>query len=259
MSPSRITNQINWNNTSSRITIFLLIENANIVHTIDYSTSLWPQNRDVKLINTTKVAETGQINLQGEFKNKNLLLSVTPFKLDLIFSPKDQLDLTSSISLQTMGLYAEAISDVNFLVESWLQQSSMPKIQRLAYAPELVSRVKSHHEAYEVISQYLPFPVDPATSSDFRYQINKFTTSRVQRGLKINRVTAWDVLRFNFQLSVGQIAQPPLQHEDLYYCHLSLDINTELEHTGELGRDKIIPLYKELVSHVEVISKEGIK
>jgi hypothetical protein len=153
-------------------------------------------------------------------------LSVNPFKIDLVLSPKEQLDFTS-VTLQTLGFYSDAIDDANYLAESWISQGNLPKIQRLVYAPDLVSRVKSHQQAYEVISQYLPFSVDPNTSSDFRYQINKFTTSRVQRGLKLNRVTAWDVLRFNFQFSVGPLSQPPINSEELYYCHLSLDIEQQ--------------------------------
>ena len=250
-----IKNPVSWDNVFSRITVFPLLKDRNTVSEI--ANNIWPKTKDAILKNTTVFSEVGKINLEGELKNKKLSVSISPLKLDLTVTPKEQVDLMS-FSLMTMGSYSESVKDISQLAEIWFSQEKFPQIQRLAFGLDLVSRVKSHDEAYNVISQYLPFPVDPQTSSDFRYQVNKFTTSEVVKGLNINRVSVWDALKLDLQLSIGHISQLPSKYEELYYCHLTLDINTGLEHQGELEKGKIFSLYEELESYACKISKEGI-
>jgi len=257
MPDKEISNPINWAVNSFRITVFPVLRDGNISLNQEYVSKLWPKNTDAVLKNTIVSSELGQITLEGEYKNKKLLLVAMPFKIDLVVLPKVQVDVTTA-SLQTLGIYDEIIDDLNALAESWIKQDNFPPIQRFAVAPELVSRIKSHDEAYVAISQYLPFDLEPSTSSDFRYQINKFVSSNVITDLKINRVTAWDVLKINLQLSTMQTTQAPIRYDDLYYCHLTLDINTDLENQNELNKDKLPLLCRELISYTETISKEGM-
>jgi hypothetical protein len=257
MSSTKISNIIKWETNSSRISIFPLF-NGNKTVTPEIAIALWPKSQYISKKNTKIADDTGQITIEGEYKSNKLLLIGTPFKIDLIIVPKEPVNVTS-FSLQTLGLFSETIPDVNELAKIWFTQDNFPEIQRLAFATELVFRVKSHEDAYKLMAQYLPFPLDGKTSSEFMYQINQFTTSEVEKGLKINKINTWDALRLNLEIGTSQLAQKMINKNELYYCHLKLDINTDLENKKPLNKKSTNNLYQELVNHAVVTSNEGIK
>lgn len=247
---------VKWNSILSRISIFPLLKDKNISITEEFAHTLWPKNKDIILKNIIINHEKGEINFVGEFKNKKLSLFVSPVKIDLTINPKESVDLITA-SLMTIGTYDEAVTEINNLSEIWFKQENFPPIRRIAFGIDLINKVNSRDDAYKAISQFLPFRVDAKISSDFKYQINNFTTSKIIESLKINRLTEFNTIKLNLRLVIAD--QPSQMFEDTHYCRLVLDINTDESFLKELNKDKILGLYQELVSHAEKITKEGIK
>src|SRR5689334_201617 len=163
MSTTKIKTPLLWELNSLRVSIFPLFEEQVKKVELDFIKNIWPKDKEVKLENTKIYEETGQIVLEGVYKGYRIQLVGTAFKIDLIAIPKDPINATK-ISLVTLGAFMEKIGELAPFFQTWLAQDGIPKILRFAFAPELISRVKTHRDAYNLISQYLPFQVNPENS-----------------------------------------------------------------------------------------------
>jgi len=131
------------------------------------------------------------------------------------------------------------------LMLRWL--AGCPPLQRLAFGAVLTRPVDDLLTGYRQISDYLPFvQLDPESSSDFSYQINRPRNSTVISGLRINRFSRWSVARVfasTFDTQIG--------------CRVELDINTAQEFQGELPQEKLPVIIQELVDLGKEIAENG--
>ena len=120
--------------------------------------------------------------------------------------------------------------------------------------------VKDLHTGYIEISKYLPdVKFISEGSSDFLFQISRPRVSISGiKGLRINRLTKWSVASINaLQFS---LSSPPLKYREglkSFACRLELDINTAQDFKGELNREQLPQIFKELVEIGKEISIKG--
>lgn len=220
---------------------------------------LWPQMSGIALEKQTISPKSGGNVLEGSYENQKVTLSVLPIRIDLLINTPEQIKMDSPIPVPDLGSLRESCERFNLLVEGFFKNASLPMLKRIAFGADLVRHVLSMEKGYEEVSKYIPFKVDPKNSSDFKLQINKPTTSKIKKGLKINRLTIWDVLKLNMELS--SINNPKLSHKypQIHFLHLALDINTAAEYEGTFNKEESLKLYKELVENALEITVKGVK
>lgn len=220
--------------------------------------SLWPQMSGIAFEKQTISPKSGENVLEGSYENQKVTLSVLPIRMDLLINTPEQIKMDSPILVPDLGSLRESCERFNLLVEGLFKNASLPMLKRIAFGADLVRHVPSVEKGYEEVSKYIPFKVDPKNSSDFRLQINKATMSKIKKGLKINRLTIWDVLKLNMEIST---VNRELSHKypEIHFLHLGLDINTAAEHKGTFSKEESLELYYELVSNGFEIAMKGIK
>ena len=101
--------------------------------------------------------------------------------------------------------------------------------------------------------------MNPDTSFDFLYQMNRPRESLVIPGVKVNRLSKWSVgmiLRQTVELNVFDHGTTVYPQPDLHHCLLELDINT-VPGPATLPQDRLIGLLEELVALGKEIVSNG--
>ena len=250
--------KIQWEVASYRLTLFPKIDaNVNLLSP-DFASRIWPDGKDVKKTSEKLIDQKPQILLEGKYEDSKLILNLTPFRIDLNYLPKDQVNL-STFSLQSLGIFEDSLIKLQTLTKNWFNKLSTMEFSRLAFSTDLIHRVENHEAGYNLVSTYLPFKVDPSTSTDFRYQINKFTSSKIVDGLRINRISLWDVLKFDLELSPSGLSESAIKKEDMFYAHLNFDINTDQSSKNVYKGKELTTMFDELISEGVEISEKGVK
>jgi hypothetical protein len=194
---------------------------------------------------------------EGPFENGKLIFSAKPTRIDWLYT----VDIEKSEGLPTLGNFHGVEHGFFKVVKRWLEICD--PIKRLAFGAILLYPVSSREEGYQLIGKMLPCVVlDPATSFDFLYQINRPRLSQsISPTILINRLTKWSVAklqRLHIELSVEAKVQPSiLPHEGFYACRLEIDVNTPQQNVDQLTKDKLVPLFDELLSLANEISQKG--
>jgi len=180
-----------------------------------------------------------------------------PDRIDWTVQPKPA-PLAASAYL---GPLPPALSAFSNLVNVWVNTLTLP-LTRLALGATLLIPVQSHQEGYTVLSQFVPFPLDP-DSFDFLYRINRpVLSASLSNGTRINRLTAWSVLRSEytrFVLAPG-ISKPepaPSPLEPFFACRLQMDINTEPDPPIPLPPDKYADVLAEFCEIATSLAQHG--
>jgi hypothetical protein len=185
---------------------------------------------------------------EGLFEGKLLTLQVQPNRIDWILSPIVKPSEEPMETLPTLGSFEDVAKPFIDLMVQWLDVS--PPITRLAFGAVLVRLVPDRKAGYVEIAKYLPVvKVDADGSSDLFYQINRprHSSSGIS-GLRINRLTKWSVLLFQrFGVNLGKAEIQTVGYESQESaCRVEMDINTSPDFSGELPREKLPTLLKEL-------------
>ena len=195
---------------------------------------------------------------EGEFEDGRLTLATQPSRVDWLYTA----DLRKIESgLPTVGFFPDAVSKFQQLMYRWLK--GCPPITRLAFGAILLQPVGNRVGGYKRIADYLPsVKLDGENSSEFAYQINRPRVSNNIKVLQINRLSKWSVMamqRMQLDIPVGQvaIAQPPALGEERSACRLELDINTSPAFSGELPRERVLPIFDELIVLGKEIAERG--
>jgi hypothetical protein len=203
--------------------------------------------------------EHGQeIREDGPLAGNWLLFVRQPARLDWIFHPKFW--PTPSGELPTsLGSFVDVLPPFEEAMLRWLAVA--PPLSRLAFAAILNLPVTDRVAGYHALSALLPFRLDPTTSRDFMYQINRprpSSTPGVQ-GMEINRLSKWaGVGQIVGQMVVSLPDGPQsLTHSKRDLCRLELDINTSAEHQGPLLQTTYGGLFQECVGMAREIATEG--
>jgi hypothetical protein len=189
----------------------------------------------------------------GPFGDDFLILQVTPGRADWILTDRPDLE-----GLPTESNVLDRMDRFSGIGNQWLP--SCPPLMRLAFGAVLHLPGTSREDSYHTLSNYLDFDLDPKNSSDFRYQINRWRSSQVIEGMRVNRFCTWGsvhVIRaaINIGPEVGVVAtaSDPTHH----FCRLELDLNTAPECFQLLETDKLADVFAELVKMAKEIAENG--
>jgi hypothetical protein len=163
--------------------------------------------------------------------------------------------------IPSLGPLNPAVVSFGKLATKWLA-GQHPPIKRLAFSGRLIQPTKNHRTGYLTLGKYLrAVKVDPK-SGDFMYRINRRRACKSWvRSLEINRLSTWSVLkagmRIEGKLPSGETTGPKPIGSDLFACVIEFDVNTMPEFTGEIPANKVVPIFRELVSLAVEIAAKG--
>jgi len=245
----------NWKVGQIRATFFGKVDTA--LETKSY----WPTIKDASIDKETHNPKTGQRVIEGSINNQKLSVIILPIRIDLFLNPPDPLNVDKDdISIPDLGSMEKVFKEFHSLIKEWLSNESFSKIEfnRVALGADLLIKSRSAEEAYDKLSEFLPFKVSAKDSSDFIYQINKFVKSDTFKDLKMNRITRWDVLKLNAE--IASQGYPKIKHEypDVRYCHLTLDLSSAVSEKN-FNNKLAESLFIELNSFAFGIASKGIK
>ncbi len=186
---------------------------------------------------------------RGPFETGALLLSVQPARIDWNFRPAGP-SPEDDPRPPTLGSLAAALPPFAHVMSRWLALA--PAVQRLAFGCVVRLPATTPGEAYRRLIEFLPsVRIDPDTSSDLFYQINRPRSSRSGiPGLQINRLSKWSVALFQIvRVNVTPAGvQQVMEEHPATACHLELDINTAPSFSGDLPRERLAEIFDELAA-----------
>ena len=164
----------------------------------------------------------------------------------------------------SLGLLSEASESFNELIQKWFVVDNFPTLQRVAFGALVIQPVEDRKTGYERISKYLinSVKLDPESSSDFLYQINRPRDSKLNfPELKINRLTKWSVQTYkHIGVAVGEESKTVYESEESFACRLELDINTMVNIKNRFNSNDSKNLFNELANlGLEIAEKGDIK
>lgn len=243
-----------WLVQQLRISIFPDLENK-----FDPKLDMWPQVEGVDKEKETIDSKTGGVLYQGWFNKHKLALSVNPVKIDLLMVvPVPARIEKGTPVIEQFGAFSEGLTEFHLIVESWLENKNLPEINRLAFGAQLVKVATSRDEAYKMLSNYVPFDLDPIKMTDFNLQINLLTKSKVIKDLELNRLSKWSVVKITPELVMVSDPKSSHQYPAINLSLVELDINTDQKHKEKLDKKILLQLYSELVSLGGELSDKGV-
>jgi len=202
----------------------------------------------------------GELQESGAFEGKRLVLDIKPGRADWRLSalpgpPGELPDL-----VPTIGPLDDVLTTFLKLTDRWLDVC--PPVTRIAFGAILVKPATDRETGYSAISRLLPrVDIDPENSFDFLYQINRpRTSSSGISGLRLNRLSKWSVLAtFLLQVAAGGGGGGLVRdtRQPQFFCRLELDMSTDANFSEEFSRDKMRPIFQELVDLGREIAEEG--
>ena len=221
--------------------------------------SLWTEVLGYPPEAVTSRPKAGQRKEEGEHEGRRLFLEVQPERIDWILTPLIKPAEDEPATLPLAGPFPEVLASFLKPVERWLPRC--PETVRLAFGAVLAQPVENRRAGYVQIRQYLrAVDIDPDSSEDFFYQINRPRPSRVGiEGLRVNRLSKWSVLlfqRFSVTLEKSHISKVGYATGDSA-CRLELDINTAPDLDLPLPHDGLSVILGELVDLAKEIATNG--
>jgi hypothetical protein len=202
--------------------------------------------------------KVGQFQARGDFEGRQLVLQIQPGRVEWILGPLAKA-VDEESTLPSLGSFSEVLQSLSKVVVSWLPQA--PALQRFAFGAILTQPVDNVLAGYALLQKYLASSVrlDPESSSDFFYQINRPRPSRTTiAGLRLNRLTKWSVQvvrRMTMTIGTEGGATRALGQDAA--CRLELDMNTAPDFTGALPADQLGSLLQELIDLGREIAQKG--
>lgn len=191
------------------------------------------------------------------FENGKLSLAIHSGRIDWTFNSPDVTGENVE-QLPLIGLFPESLEKFSKITHAWLSAKSCPPLKRMAFGAILWQPVTDVKTGYRNMASHLPFvKVDVEGSSDFLYQINRPRMSkRGIPGLKINRLSKWSVGTIKLVGLEAATQQNVASHQETF-CSLEMDINTDLEFSGELPQGKLSEIFRELIDLGSEIAEKG--
>jgi len=237
-----------WQARSLRLTAFALLPPPEFA-AVEWWRALASETPET----VTSQARIGRFRVEGDFGAGRLVLEFQGNRIDLSLSSPDDPEKWPE-NIPSIGAFYEAKVTFLGLTARWLE--ICPPIQRLAFGALLILPTADTEQTYRQLSAYLPFRLDEKGSRDFHYRINRPRTSKtLPTGTKINRVLNWSALRI--KSFGGHLGQPAFQVDEKTFCLLDLDINTDAEFSGELPKEQLPILLRELIDLATEIAAEG--
>jgi hypothetical protein len=193
---------------------------------------------------------------EGPFLDGQLALSIEMNRINWVLDPPS--DPAQGIE-DVPSLGAFPVVRNAFLRQVLHRLPSAPLCHRLAFAARLLLPVPGREDGYRSLSTYLPFAPDPEGSSELKYQINRHCRSRVQPGLKINRLQTWSSVFFRTSLTTesGHVPAPKILLNEKWSIALELDVNTDADALDQLPKEQVAALLGELADLASGVVIEG--
>lgn len=207
--------------------------------------------------------DTEQTDYQRNMKvredkdNNNCTIMINqPERIDWIFEatlgkePEPFPPTLGSMSNTTLEPFVKIAKD-------WFDKC--PPTNRLAFGAILIKQTDNVHTGCEEILPYLPrVELDPQTTADFVYKINRPKKSLVEPSVTINRLNTWSVEGIsNVGVTISSGKPGVSTHvRNLHVCKLVLDINTALL-DNPISGDKAWEIFQELIEQGNKIASEG--
>lgn len=205
----------------------------------------------------------GELTEQGPFEKGILVLQVGPLRIDWNLGMNIETGLDSDDpNLPALGSFSEVGDKFLKLMAAWLNSATVPSLQRLAFGAVLRQPVGGHEDGYKLLSKYLPSVDISPESRDFFYQINRPRKSKIPQmtDLVINRLNKWACVtlqRTIFQQLADGKTSTHVVGGTSYACSLELDISSSSDFTGELPKQAVEPLFREMYSFGREIASRG--
>jgi hypothetical protein len=217
--------------------------------------SLWEELLGQPPENITSQPRIGVQQEEGAFEGEKLIVTVQPTRIDWIFTVDNNQTTTISQKITSIGKFVDVLNPFVDLMVRWLQMS--PPLQRLAFGATLLLPIDEASAARQQLLAYLPLnPQDFENAQEFAYQINRprNSTSDISE-LIINRLSKWSVISWRTIQLVPKANN--YSDESCFTCCLEVDINTAPEYQGDLAKEKLPQIFKELVDLGQEIAREG--
>jgi hypothetical protein len=192
---------------------------------------------------TRKVVPGGRV-FSGPFEDTLLSFAGTMNRADIVMSCAPEL----STELPTIGPWETTRERFFRLTSEWISAVRFP-ITRVAFGAVLLCPTTGRKEAYAYLKKLLSsVEVNPDEMRELIYRINWPTNSESIRGLSINRITQWSVIRLTVKaVQLGE-SQADTKISESNAMRLEIDHSTDEARTELIDHKKVIPLYKELVT-----------
>jgi hypothetical protein len=204
--------------------------------------------------------KAGQFQARGDFEGRQLALQIQPGRIEWVVGSLAKAPEEAEESLlSSLGPFPEVLNSLSKVVIPWLREA--PPLQRFAFGAVLLQPVDTVRSGYALLQKYLGANVrlDPDSSSDFFYQINRPRPSKATiEGLRLNRLTKWSVQvirRMTMTIGHGGSATRALGEDAA--CRLELDINTAADFAAVLPVERLEALLQELTDLGREIAQRG--
>ena len=210
-----------------------------------------------------RVSKPSRRELQetGAFGEQSLVLSIQPGRVDWFLTPSSP-ETPADISgeLRSTGPFPQVFGTFMVPMLRWLKNA--PALNRLAFGAVLLEPVDDKQAGYKRLSEYLPtVQIDAAGSEDFLYQINRPRKSNLGiDGLRVNRLSKWSVAFYQhvkFGIPAGPEPAFSYAGSRMLACRIELDISTPPVLPGELPRERLDEIFREMVNFAAEIGEHG--
>jgi len=200
------------------------------------------------------------ISIEGRLGAGKLSLSLTPGRIDWVVGAEMNMEQPLS-EMPNIGLLGDVFSSFQVRCKKFL--SLELGLTRVALGAILMVPVPDRQTGYGMLPNYHPIvQIDPATSQDFLYQINRPVKSRVLADVDINRLQKWAVSMLTpMSLQLVTMLGAPHQLVDLEpsvnAMRLELDISTSATRKEDLPSDRLDAFFEEMVELAVAIAQSG--
>ncbi|MEX2174144.1 MAG: hypothetical protein WD872_07265 [Pirellulaceae bacterium] len=194
----------------------------------------------------------------GAFDEKSLFLTIDALRVKWTLGPLVKISAADGVgAVPFAGPFPETCGRFSSLMARWLNDSC-PPIRRLAFGAKLLIPTEGREPSYELLDRWLSAVKVDQSSTDFQYRINrKRSSASGLSGLEINRLSTWSAVKMEVGMQVMASGAARAISRETYGCMLQIDINTHAERKEELPRDRLLPLWEELVRFGSEIAALG--
>jgi hypothetical protein len=197
----------------------------------------------------TRTAIGGGKAYTGKFANGQFSIAHSGNRLDASLTPRSDVD-DGSLKLPVIGNWNNVLPPFVDAVGKWIATAKF-SIVRIAFGGVLNSEAPTREQAYEKLAGLLrSVTVDPAMK-EVVFRCNWDRNSKVKRGLLLNRITVWSVIRYAhtlLQVTGNTVEVSRGDAKEMQAVRLEFDINTDQANTTPFDPGECIPILNELVA-----------
>jgi hypothetical protein len=186
----------------------------------------------------------------GPWRNRTLQLTASPLGIVWVTGPNSDEEGLPNVEKE---LVVDVLPEFVAITRPWLTSVNF-EVKRIGIGLHAVLPAQDKVSAYKILQEFIPsVAMEPETTADFFYQINRPVPSRVLGSqVRLNRLMKWFSPSFN--VAPIQVTPQITQAGPAFgriYASVDSDINTPGELTEPLDKGLLGPIYDELVELTE--------